>query len=142
MWRSIYHELRRWAKVSRRVAVAYKRTEITVETDELWIIQKSRVTRGWCAECGKEVDMVGLTEAEILSGLTQPGLTQSGVTQQSLTRPGTTQPGMSQQTMSRSALNEPPENPLMLPGCRERPGWHRSRAADGSPLVCLESLLK
>jgi len=30
----------------------------------------------------------------------------------------------------------------MLPGCGEQPGWHWSQASDGSPLICLESVLK
>jgi hypothetical protein len=42
MWKAIYHEFRRWAKVSERAVAAYKRTEITVETDRIWIIRKSR----------------------------------------------------------------------------------------------------
>jgi hypothetical protein len=56
--------------------------------------------------------MVGLKEAEALSGMTQPMLSQ----------PLTTQP--------------------TLPACGDSVGWHWSQAADGSPLVCLESLLK
>lgn len=62
--------------------------------------------------------MVMLKEAEALSGMTQPMLSHP-LTNQLLT----TQP--------------------MLPGCRgDSRGWHRSEAADGAPLVCLESLLK
>ena len=68
MWRTIYHGFRRWAKISSPSAVAYKRTQITVETDGIWMIHKSRATRGWCAECGREVDMVGLKEAAVLWG--------------------------------------------------------------------------
>jgi len=111
MWKAIYHEFRRWAKVSERAVAAYKRTEITVETDRIWIIRKSRATRGWCAVCGREVDMVGLREAEAVSDMTQPTLSQAL----------TTQP--------------------MLPGCGDSRGWHWSQAADGSPLICLESVL-
>ncbi|MGD0213496.1 MAG: hypothetical protein ABSB87_09710 [Terriglobales bacterium] len=107
MWKAIYYEFRRWAKVSERAVAAYKRTEITVETDRIWIIRRSRATRGWCAECGREVDMVGLKEAEALQKMAQPV---------------TTQP--------------------MLPGCGDNRGWHWSEAADGSPLICLESVLK
>jgi hypothetical protein len=116
MWRTIYHEFRRWAKVSERATAAYRRTEITVESDRVWVIRKSHSTRAWCAECGKEVDMVGLKEAQRLSGMTPPG-------------------------MSPPMLNQPPATKPMLPGCGERPGWHWSQAADGSPVVCLESLL-
>ncbi len=56
--------------------------------------------------------MVGLQEARTLLGMTQRMMPQ----------PLTTQP--------------------MLPGCGDLRDWHWSQAADGSPLVCLESLLK
>jgi hypothetical protein len=68
MWRTIYHGFRRWAKTSTPLVVGYKRTQITVETDGIWIIHKSHTTRRWCAECGREVDMVGLKEAAVLWG--------------------------------------------------------------------------
>jgi hypothetical protein len=68
MWRSIYHELLRWAKLSRRTADGYKRTEIIVETDQILVLRKARFTRGWCAECGREVEMVTLIDAITLSG--------------------------------------------------------------------------
>jgi hypothetical protein len=74
MWREIYHEFRRWAKVSDRAVAPYKRTEITVETDRVWIIRKSHSTRVWCEKCGREVEMVGLREAAALSGVGQPVL--------------------------------------------------------------------
>jgi hypothetical protein len=109
MWKAIYHEFRRWAKVSDRPVAACKRTEITLETDRIWIIRKSHSTWGWCAECGREVEMVGLKEAEVLWGIARPLIA--------------TQP--------------------MLPGGRgDSRGWHWSESADGSPLVCLESVLK
>ena len=109
MWKAIYHEFRRWAKVSDQPVAARKRTEITLETDRIWIIRKSHTTWGWCAECGREVEMVGLKEAEVLWGIVRPLIT--------------TQP--------------------MLPGGRGASrGWHWSEAADVSPLVCLESILK
>ena len=108
MWREIYHGFRRWAKVSELSAAAYKRTEITLETDRIWIIRKSRSRRGWCAECDREVDMVGLKEAEAPWGIARPLIATN---QCSLAVGGTA-------------------------------GEHWSQAADGSPLVCLESLLK
>jgi len=48
---------------------ARKRTEITVETDRILIIRRRRSVRAWCAECGSEVEMVGLEEAEAVTGL-------------------------------------------------------------------------
>lgn len=52
---------------------AHKRTEITVESDHLFIIRRRRTVRAWCRECGREVDMLGLGEVEEyseMSGLT------------------------------------------------------------------------
>jgi hypothetical protein len=49
------------------MAGAYKRIEITVETDQLLIIRRSRVVRAWCSACGCDVDMVNLEEANGLS---------------------------------------------------------------------------
>ena len=48
---------------------AHKRTEITVETDRVLIIRRRRSIRAWCQECGCEVDMVGLVEAQALVGM-------------------------------------------------------------------------
>jgi len=45
-----------------------KRTEITIETDRVLIIRWRRSKRGWCVQCGTEVDMVGEQEAEALTG--------------------------------------------------------------------------
>jgi hypothetical protein len=50
----------------------HKRTEITVETERLFIIQRRRTIRFWCQECGSEVEMAGLKDAGIISGMTQP----------------------------------------------------------------------
>jgi hypothetical protein len=102
MWRSIYHEFRRWAKASDQAVVAPRRTEITVQTDRVWIIRKSHPKRVWCADCGREVDMVGLKEAEAFFGVNQP----------------------------------------LLPDSDGGRGWHWAQSTDGSPLVCLESVLR
>ena len=108
MWRPIYHEFLRWAKISRRWAGTSKRTEVTVETDRILVIQRLRATRVWCAECGREVDMVTLRDAAALSAKDAP------------------------------ILGPQP----MLPGYGDDRGWHWSRAKDGTPLICLESLLR
>lgn len=71
MWREIYHEFRRWVKVSERAVAAYKRTEITMETDQITIIRGSHSTWGYCRECGREVDVVTVKEAEELQGKAQ-----------------------------------------------------------------------
>jgi hypothetical protein len=114
MWRAIYHELQRWVKTSKP---AVSRVEITLETERVWIIRKAHSKRGWCAECGREVDMVGLSEAYALRGMNGPLRTQSSTKQPSSTQP-------------------------MLPGCGDSRGWHWSQAENGEPLVCLESVLK
>ena len=56
MWRQIYHEFLRRAKISNGMA-GYKRTEITVETDQILVISKLRPLRAWCGACGREVDV-------------------------------------------------------------------------------------
>jgi hypothetical protein len=108
MWKTIYHEFRRWAKISRRGVGVREKTEITVETEQLWIIQKSHASRGWCADCGREVDMVRLSDAVLLSDKGTPAL-----------------PG-----------------PPSLPDPGHPQGWHGSRAADGTMMICLDSLRK
>ena len=44
-----------------------KRTEITVETDEVLVVRRTRVYRAWCSECGQEVEMLGMDDADALS---------------------------------------------------------------------------
>ncbi len=68
MWRQIYHEFQRWAKVSRGMAGGYKRTEITVETDQIWVVSRSRPSRAWCANCGREVDVQTRKDGGALPG--------------------------------------------------------------------------
>ena len=67
MWRQIYHEFLHWAKISRHTAGGYKRTEITVETDQILVISKSRPLRAWCAACGREVDVQTRNDGGALS---------------------------------------------------------------------------
>jgi hypothetical protein len=45
----------------------HRRTEITVETERVLIIRQRRSVRAWCHECGYEVEMVSLGEAEALT---------------------------------------------------------------------------
>jgi len=45
---------------------ASKRTEITVETHRVLTIRRHRSVRAWCRECGCEVEMVSLEDAEAL----------------------------------------------------------------------------
>jgi len=48
---------------------AHKRTEITIETDQILIIRRRRALLVWCQQCGSQVDMVDLGEAEALTGV-------------------------------------------------------------------------
>ncbi len=51
------------------------RTEITIETDEVFIIRQSgRVIEGWCRECAEVVEMITPDEAVIASGLSARAL--------------------------------------------------------------------
>ena len=53
-----------------------KRTEITVETDEVLVVRRARVYRAWCAECGQEVDMVMMDDAHALVGRLRKGIVE------------------------------------------------------------------
>ena len=55
----------------------HKRTEITVETDQVLIIRRRRSIRARCAQCGCEVDMVGPEEAGALAGMSGQTLRDS-----------------------------------------------------------------
>jgi hypothetical protein len=76
--------------------------EITIQTDRLMLIRGRRSTRAWCHQCGREVEMVGLSEAAALAG----------------------------------------GGKAVLPDSTQGQGWHISEDRNGSPLVCLESVLK
>ncbi len=53
---------------------AAKRTEITVETDQVLFIRRRRTIRAWCPECGCEVDLIGEVEAETFTGMSGQAL--------------------------------------------------------------------
>ena len=74
MWNGIYHEIVRRAKAWSVITTTRKRTQITIETNRVLIIRRMRSSRAWCQECGCEVDVVGLEEASVLTGMTQPAL--------------------------------------------------------------------
>jgi hypothetical protein len=93
----------RWTKNVTGTVTVQKRTEITIETEQVVVIRRRQGSvRSWCRECKGEVDMVDLKEAEAVTGMTQA---------------------------------------MLSCGVGDR-GWHWSQAEDGSPLICLESLLK
>jgi hypothetical protein len=47
-----------------------KRIEITIETDRVVILRRTRLTQGQCRECGCQADMVDITTASELTGMT------------------------------------------------------------------------
>ena len=59
--------------IFRRVAVKRvkrKRTEITVEVDEVIYMARHRLTRAWCPACGSEVQMLTPEQAAAVAGVT------------------------------------------------------------------------
>lgn len=54
---------------------AHKKTEITIETERVVTIRR-RSLRARCPQCGCEVDMVGLAEAEALTGISGPAFSE------------------------------------------------------------------
>lgn len=45
------------------------RTEVFIETSEIFIIKRNRTfVRIWCEDCGREVSMLPLPEAALLTG--------------------------------------------------------------------------
>jgi hypothetical protein len=49
----------------------HNRTEITIETDRVLMIRRRRSVRFWCEECGSQVDMLDMGQAEALTGLSR-----------------------------------------------------------------------
>jgi len=56
-------------KATRRAMAGRKKTEITIETDQVLVIRRRRSSRAWCRECGSDVDMVGLADVGMLTGI-------------------------------------------------------------------------
>jgi hypothetical protein len=93
---------RGWAKRLAGAISEPQRTEITIQTDRLVLIRGGRSRRAWCHQCGREVEMVGLSQATAVVGGNKP----------------------------------------VLPDSAQSQGWHVSEDQNGSPLICLESVLK
>jgi hypothetical protein len=93
---------RDWAKRLAGAIFEPQRTEITIQTERLVLIRGRRSTRAWCQQCGREVEMVGLSQAAALAGGVKP----------------------------------------TLPDSTQGRGWHVSEDQNGSPLICMESVLK
>jgi hypothetical protein len=63
-----------WAKRLLGASSGRPRTEITILTERVTIVPRRRSQRGWCAECGREVDLLGISEVATLFGSGQPKL--------------------------------------------------------------------
>lgn len=79
MWNEIYHEIIRRTKRWAGAVILRKKTQITVETDRIWVIGRQSSVRAWCPQCEREVDMVGLAEAHLLTGISKEALRGGGV---------------------------------------------------------------
>jgi hypothetical protein len=53
---------------------AHKRIQITIQTDQILLIRRRGCARLWCPDCGRDVEVVDLAQAEALTGMTQPSL--------------------------------------------------------------------
>ena len=64
----------RWIKGVKQAIWAPPKIEMTVQTEQVLIIRQKQSRRGWCAECGREVEMVGVRDALAIAGGMQPRL--------------------------------------------------------------------
>jgi hypothetical protein len=51
-----------------------KQTRIYIETDSLLILRGRAFNRGWCSQCGEEVEMLALENAGVISNLDRQAL--------------------------------------------------------------------
>lgn len=55
-------------------APAYRRTEVTFETERVVTIRRRLSLRAWCGDCGRMVDAIGVEQAGELCGMKPPML--------------------------------------------------------------------
>jgi hypothetical protein len=72
---------RRWAKRLLGVITVPGRMEITVQTDQVLIFPKRRLSRVWCDSCGCDVVAVELQQAAKLAGLSPLALPGTAASQ-------------------------------------------------------------
>lgn len=65
---ALYHDSDAEQSLSEGGVVTRRRTEITVETDEVLVVRRARIYRGWCPECGVEVYMIPVPDAWTIVG--------------------------------------------------------------------------
>jgi hypothetical protein len=70
---STLSRIRRWAKGLAGLQTSAK-TEITVETDRVLILRRERLTRGWCHECERHVNLVSLEDAADIANMSERNL--------------------------------------------------------------------
>jgi hypothetical protein len=57
------------AKTGKRKPMTITRTEVFIETSEIFIVKRNRTfVRAWCDGCGREVSMLPLLEAALVTG--------------------------------------------------------------------------
>ena len=56
-----------------------RKTEITVETYEVLLIQRAELSRSWCSSCSKQVTLIGLSDARA-AGLSTEAIDNYGET--------------------------------------------------------------
>ena len=97
-WQAIYHRF--WTRAIQGGPVAlHKKTQITIETDQVLIIRRQCVGKAWCRVCEQEVDVVRTDQARGLLG------------------------------SATDAAGQPTRR------------WHFCQDAEGSALICLNSLM-
>jgi hypothetical protein len=52
----------------------HKRIEITIQSEQIVTIRRRGCNRRWCAQCGCDVEVVDLAQAEALSNMAQTKL--------------------------------------------------------------------
>jgi len=64
---------RRWAKRLVEAIITRQKMEITIQTEQVLLVQRSRFRRVWCQHCDREVDAVRLRRTGSFPNL-QPAL--------------------------------------------------------------------
>jgi hypothetical protein len=57
---------------SGEATTTHTRIQITIQTEQILILRRRGCARRWCAECGLDVEVVDLSQAEALTSKAQP----------------------------------------------------------------------
>jgi hypothetical protein len=74
VWTAIYHGILRGATKGEAVGNTGKKMQITIETHTMTILRRRHSRRTWCHDCAREVDVVGMEEVALLTGMTRSAL--------------------------------------------------------------------